>query len=142
MNYFPQSQTCEIHENVAAPRGSGHLIRNDEVIYTEKFCQPSTIITYSYVIVLTIIIFAAGINAAHKCNPDDLHLMHVGQRIKNHELDANTNQATVDDCLAVCLANAACKVCINRFLLAALMTLLCKFHLNFLYYYSQHPSIL
>jgi hypothetical protein len=43
MNFFPQSQTCEIHENAADPRGTGHLIQNDEVIYAEKFCLPSTV---------------------------------------------------------------------------------------------------
>uniref|UniRef100_A0A914VJP6 Apple domain-containing protein n=1 Tax=Plectus sambesii TaxID=2011161 RepID=A0A914VJP6_9BILA len=91
MNYFPQSQTCEIHQNAASPRGSGHLITNEEVIYVEKFCQPS------------------GINAAHKCSPDELYLMHTGQRIVGHELSASTSLQTVESCLEVCLADAACK---------------------------------
>jgi hypothetical protein len=55
-------------------------------------------------------LISADINAAHKCNPDELFVMYPGQRIADgHELGASTNQETIDNCLAVCLADADCK---------------------------------
>ncbi|CEF60297.1 PAN-1 domain and Apple-like domain-containing protein [Strongyloides ratti] len=87
INYFPISKTCEIYSILAEPHGTGSLIENDDVIYSEKFCLPSS---------------------STECQEDEIFILHVQKKLDTNII-SSTSANSITSCLALCLNKKNCK---------------------------------
>uniref|UniRef100_A0A0N5C549 Apple domain-containing protein n=1 Tax=Strongyloides papillosus TaxID=174720 RepID=A0A0N5C549_STREA len=87
INYFPISKTCEIYSILAEPHGTGSLIENDDVIYSEKFCLPPSSIV---------------------CQDDEIFILHV-QKNLNSNIISTSSANSITSCLSLCLNDKNCK---------------------------------
>uniref|UniRef100_A0AAF5DPA3 Apple domain-containing protein n=1 Tax=Strongyloides stercoralis TaxID=6248 RepID=A0AAF5DPA3_STRER len=87
INYFPISKTCEIFSILAEPHGSGSLIENDDVIYSEKFCLPPSSI---------------------ECQENEIFILHVQKKLSTNII-SSTSANSITSCLSLCLSKRNCK---------------------------------
>uniref|UniRef100_A0A0N4ZHI4 PAN domain protein n=1 Tax=Parastrongyloides trichosuri TaxID=131310 RepID=A0A0N4ZHI4_PARTI len=87
INYFPISKTCEMYNILAEPHGSGSLIENDDVIYSEKFCLPPSVT---------------------ECQNDEIFILHVQKNLNLSVIEVVPSNS-ITSCLAECLNKKKCK---------------------------------
>ena len=99
LNYYPETQRCELYSIQVEPNGPGKFLANPNTIYSEKFCLPRECCFTSY--------FCSATRKV--CQNDEVFILHVQKTIRGSKLDEKTADG-ITPCLGQCLAKEQCKV--------------------------------